>query len=225
MKVNRFFYFLIPNRAISLYHRTMIKRKFDVIMEKNSSAPGSFFEGKNRLNEGACVSNSYIGMASYISGNAHLRNVKIGRFCSIGRNVETGFGVHPTEFVSTHPAFYSTKKQAGFTFSEVDIIEEHKYVDTERKYFVEIGHNVWIGNDVKILDGITIGEGAIVALGSVVTCNIPPYTIVGGIPAKIIRTRMDGETYKKFAEMNIWDQEFSWYKLNIDFFRKKLNSK
>lgn len=180
-------------------------RKFDVIMECGSSAPGTSFEGKNRLNKGANVSYSLIGLGTYISGSSKLRNVHVGRFCSIGRNVETGFGIHPTSFLSTHPAFYSTRKQAGFTFVDTDLFEEHKYVDFENRYYVSIGNDVWIGNDVKILDGVKVGDGAIIALGSVVTKDVLPYSIVGGVPAKTIRMRFDDLTVLKLLDMKWWN--------------------
>lgn len=189
-----------------------------MILESGAIAPGTFFEGKNRLNVNAQVSKSHIGLGTYISGNSKLRNVKIGRFCSIGQNVETGFGIHPTHYLSTHPAFYSTRKQAGFSFVHEQLFEEHKFVDMNKKYYVAIGNDVWIGNDVKIMDGIVIGDGAIIALGSIVTKDVEPYSIVGGIPAKLFRMRFSDDTIKKLLEIQWWNSDLNEIRKNVNWF-------
>jgi len=149
---------------------------------------------------------SFLGFGSYIANNSDIRKTKVGKYCSIGDNVRTGIGLHPSrEFVSTHPAFFSLNKQAGFTFVENQKFEEHKYVDEENKYFVVIGHDVWVGNNVIIMDGITIGNGAIVAAGSVVTKSVEPYCIVGGVPAKLIRKRFTDEQIANLEKIKWWN--------------------
>jgi acetyltransferase-like isoleucine patch superfamily enzyme len=141
--------------------------------------------------------------------------VRIGRFCSIGQNVRNSFALHPArEFVSTHPAFFSPAAQAGFTFSGEASFAEHRYVDTEEKFLVDVGHDVWIGNNVSIFDGVSIGNGAIVGAGAIVTKNILPYTIVGGIPARKIRMRFEPHQTAFLERFRWWDRELQWLRAN-----------
>ena len=70
---------------------------------------------------------------------------------------------------------------------------------------IVIGNDVWIGYEAVILSGVTIGDGAIVAARSVVTRDVPPYTIVGGVPARPIRRRFDQETIDALLELRWWD--------------------
>ena len=96
------------------------------------------------------IKESEIGAYTYIAFNSQIRNVKIGKFCSIGPNFFAGWGIHPTNGLSTSPCFYSTKKQCGYSFSKTDKIEERKSIS--------IGNDVFIGANVIVLDGVTIGD-------------------------------------------------------------------
>lgn len=187
----------------------------DVIISRNC-----FFEGYNSIYANTQFTDSYIGYGSYIANNSIIRKTKIGRFCAIGDNVRTYLGIHPTkDWVSIHPAFFSTMKQAGFTFTNKQLFEEHKYVDKEQKYVVEIGNDVWIGNNVSIMDGVTVGDGAVVAAGAVVTKDVEPYTIVGGIPCKEIRKRFHQDQINKLLEVKWWNWSIDEIKKNINSFQ------
>lgn len=143
------------------------------------------------------LSHVSIGKCTYISRNSDINYTIIGRFCSIGPNFNCGLGIHPTNGISTAPCFYSTKKQNGMTFSSVDKAEELKYV--------HIGNDVFIGANVTILSDLKIGDGAIIAAGAVVTKDVPPYAIVGGVPAKIIKYRFDSDTIRRFLQVKWWN--------------------
>ncbi len=174
-------------------------------------------EGRNVISRNVVLRNCDIGLATYISNNCELFFTKIGRFCSIGQRVKTILGIHPTsKFVRAHPAFFSTKKQAGFTFVEENRFEERKFVDTDLS--IIIGNDVWIGCDVRIFEGVTIGNGAVVGSGTLVVKDVPPYSIVVGVSGKIISHRFDKEIIDKLINIKWWNWEFPKIeKLNIDF--------
>lgn len=153
------------------------------------------------------LNNVTISDFSYVSSNTSINNTVIGKFCSIGSNVLIGLGVHPTsEFVSTHPIFYSIRKQAGITFANKSFFLETKEVI--------IGNDVWIGANAIILDGVIIHDGAIISAGAVVVKDVPPYAIVGGVPAKIIKFRFEEEEINKLALFKWWNKDRDWLKDN-----------
>lgn len=211
---------LLPQELKRIIQIFMSARKYDVTFGKGAATDlRTRFEGKNVVNDYAGVFSSVVGFGTYISGHTRINKAKIGRFCSIGRFVKNNFGVHPSSgFVSTHPSFFSTKKQAGFTFVDKDLFQEHSYVDPDHRYLIEIGNDVWIGNNVAIMDGVRIGDGAIIAMNAVVTKDVEPYTIVGGLPAKTIKKRFDVETIERLMEFRWWDKDFEWLQHNSHLF-------
>jgi acetyltransferase-like isoleucine patch superfamily enzyme len=142
-----------------------------------------------------------VGKGSYIGYNALISDTTIGKFCSIGPNLSCGWGIHPINGISTSPAFFSTKKQAGFTFSKVDKLDERKPIT--------IGNDVFIGWNVTILDGVTIGDGAIIGAGAVVSKDIPPYAVAVGCPIQIIKYRFSKEIIDSLLASKWWDQDDS----------------
>lgn len=181
----------------------MLYRKKHVILHSNSRVcRGSVLEGNNLIGCNSIIS-GHLGRGSYLGENCMIRGY-VGRYCSISNGVRVVIGKHPTErYVSTHPCFYSTRKQAGFTYVEDSLFEEVKYA--KDKYHVVIGNDVWIGENALIYGGVTIGDGAIVAAGAIVNKDVSPYTIVGGIPAKVLRKRFLDEQIKELLEIKWWD--------------------
>ena len=160
------------------------------------------------------VTNSEIGDYTYIAENSILGNTKIGKFCSIGPNLISGWGLHPTNGISTHPMFYSTKKQNGMTLCNSDKFEEVKPI--------EIGNDVFIGMNVTILDGVKIGDGAVIGAGAVVSKDVPPYAIAAGCPIIIKGYRFDDETIQKFLEIEWWNfDEKQLQEVEENFFNVK----
>ncbi|WKA53998.1 CatB-related O-acetyltransferase [Planococcus shixiaomingii] len=171
----------------------------------------TYLEGSNVIHKNVSLSNSKIGFATYVGKDSYLVNTSIGRYCSIAENVKIVFGSHPSKvFISTHPAFFSTKKQAGFTFVKEELFRENKFADEEEIYSVVIGNDVWIGSDVTVLEGVTIGDGAIIATGAVVVKDLEPYTIYGGVPAKKIGERFSSAEQKFLTEFQWWSKSFEW---------------
>ena len=148
------------------------------------------------------INNSQIASYSYIGKNCLIQNTKIGKFCSIANDVFIGLGNHPTDHFSTSPLFYRTNNPLNIKFvdSNSDFQEYHE---------IEVGNDVWIGARAIILDGVTIGHGAIIAANSVVTKDVPPYSIVGGIPSKIIKYRLSDERIERLIQSCWWNWDIS----------------
>lgn len=156
------------------------------------------------------IHKSIIGDHTFLQKGASVHCATIGKFCSIAPGVVVGLGRHPTDHVSSHPAFYSSTQPLAKTFSKSDIFQPFRKT--------KVGHDVWIGQNAMVVDGVTIGTGAVVAAGSVVTGNIEPYAIVGGIPAKTIRKRFKDSQIERLLESKWWHFSEQWLRENYAIF-------
>lgn len=185
------------------------------------------YGGKNYFGENAFISNSQIGFGSYLSDRTKLSNVKIGKYTAIGPDVGLIIGKHPSHgFVSIHPAFYSISGIVQPQYVEEQFFNEHSY--TEEGRTVSIGNDVWIGAGARIMEGIYIADGTIVAAGAIVTKDTEPYSIVAGIPAKIISYRFKRDDIDFLLALKWWERSEDWIRHNakyfcdISIFRQKL---
>lgn len=157
----------------------------------------SLISTKAKINNPSNLICVYVDNYSYVDQNSFISNTSIGKFCSIGPNFFCGWGIHPTNGISTAPMFYSTKKQNGFTLSSTDKIEERKPII--------IGNDVFIGANVTVLDGVKIGDGAIIGAGAVVSKDIPAYSIAVGSPIKVVKKRFSDTQIDALLKIQWWN--------------------
>ena len=134
-----------------------------------------------------------VGNYSYgdlnVMANGNRQHLKIGHFCSIASGVTFVLSAdHPLEKISTFP--FKTMC-LGITDSEA-----------VSKGDIIVGDDVWIGQNAVILSGVTIGQGAVIAAGAVVNKDVPPYAVVGGVPAKLIKYRFDQSIINKMIKID-----------------------
>ncbi len=167
---------------------------------------------KRYLEEGFPIT---IGRHTYGGPKVHWRRgdfshkLDIGSFCSIADDVSIfvgNHGRHDADRLSTFP-MTSIFKYAGKSL-----------VDTTTNLSVFIGSDVWIGRGALIMAGITIGDGAVIAARAVVTKDVEPYTIVGGVPARVLRNRFPPDTVENLKKLKWWLWDDETISKNIDLF-------
>ncbi len=145
------------------------------------------------------VYNSSIGRYSYVGYNCKVINTDVGNFCSISSNVIIGDAEHPLSWASTSSVFQNVPNSGSSTrFAQLEVPQPPR---------THIGHDVWIGQRAIIKAGVNIGNGAVIGSNAVVTRDVSPYSIVGGVPAHIIRQRFDEETVKQLEQSEWWDAD------------------
>lgn len=148
--------------------------------------------------------NSKIGKYTYIGNGCYVTNAIIGNYCSIARFIEIGARAHPQDMLSTHSFQYGKthfKGQPGY---------QNKVVRSTIKGTIPktiVGSDVWIGAKVAIKGGVKIGHGAILGSHSVITKDVPPYAVMVGSPAKVLRYRFSNEIISRLLASNWWNLE------------------
>lgn len=141
---------------------------------------------------------SALGVYTYVQQNSSICNAEVGPFCSIAGDVIIGLGAHPTSMVSTSPVFYD-KDQPLPRFFTKDRVFKDIFPRTV------IGADVWIGQGAMVKAGVRIGVGAVIGSASMVTKDVPPYTIAAGNPCRPIRLRFPEATCQRLLDSRWWD--------------------
>lgn len=145
------------------------------------------------FNRRSYINDSVIGSYSYSGSNTIMNYSSIGKFCSLARNVDIGGFDHDYRKVTTMPIFRFRQLCDGGN------------PEAGERELCRVGNDVWIAAGTQILHKASIGDGAVVGGGAVVTKDVPPYAIVTGIPAKIIKFRFDEKTIADLMDIKWWD--------------------
>lgn len=159
------------------------------------------------------IKGSKVGAYSYISANTDVENAEIGKFCSISDHCRIGMGSHNTNQISTSPIFTEAYNATKYQWLKKDV----NAAPLKRAI---VGNDVLIGSHALVLGGVTIGDGAVVASGAVVTKDVPPYAIVGGVPAKLIKYRFNPDLINKLLELQWWEWSEEKLGKNLKLFQK-----
>lgn len=129
--------------------------------------------------------------------------ISVGRYTSIAAGLKVMGESHPVEWLSTSPVFYNKRLMMSTFESDNEITSNYQHYGY-RPDPISIGNDVWIGENVSLAHGVALGDGVVVASSSVVTKDVAPYTIVGGVPAKPIRSRFDPQTVGDLMRVRWW---------------------
>lgn len=155
----------------------------------------SRIEDHVEINRYCTLDKSEMGFGSYINQNTVIKNAIVRKFCCISWNVCLYGGSSHNSLTPSMYTSYHWKKVFGSTY-ECSNNEKSKTI---------IGNDVWIGNGAIVINGVSVGDGAIIGAGAVVTKDVPPYSVVVGVPAKVIKKRFSDNVIAKLLQIKWWD--------------------
>lgn len=198
---------------LSIYYKVLKKLRGRAIIDSRLHETAVVYAGSE-------IVSSTIGRYSYVGYDCKLDHCEMGSFCSLSDHIFIGGAEHPTDWVSTSPVFQAVRNSGSSRR-----FAHHQVPETA---VTHIGHDVWIGHGATVKAGVTIGHGSVVGSGAVVTHDVPPYAIVAGVPARIIRYRFDEEQRSRLLASRWWElsesrlSQLGQYVKEVDLFLDKL---
>lgn len=162
-----------------------------------------------KINSGTQLMSVCFGDYSYCGYDCSIIDAEIGKFCCLSDSVIIGGAMHPMHFVSMSSVFLSHNDSSVKKLGDLNFLPKIKTI---------IGHDVWIGNRAIIKAGVILGTGSVIGTGSVVTKDVPPYAVVAGNPAKIIKYRFNVELREELLQSNWWNIDEDRLKILSEYF-------
>ncbi len=181
------------------------------IAKSASVKPNTIIEDPIHVGAGCAVMADRIGRYCFINNNTCIFDeVRIGRFVTFARGCQIGGTEHPIHYLST--SFFRISRKwfpDDHAAQSADLVPLMRVPTRNRGANIEIENDVWFGASCVVLKGVTIGSGAVIGAGAVVTKDVPPYAIVAGNPAKVIKYRFDEETVARLLAAKWWDRDMA----------------
>ncbi|HDI3293785.1 TPA: CatB-related O-acetyltransferase [Vibrio cholerae] len=178
----------------------MLKYILSKVLKKSQlpSVVDSKIHNSSKVEAGSSVSCSTMGRNSFCGYDCDIFHTDIGSFTSIASGVILGGARHPIEWLGMSPVFYKGRDSIKTKFVEFELPPPKR---------VTIGNDVWIGRNAIVLPGVSVCDGAVVGAGAVVTKDVPPYAVVAGNPARVIKYRFDEFLIAELMDIKWWEME------------------
>ena len=183
------------------------------IVHEDATVVDSTLGRYSEVGKGSRFSDVELGDYSYCDRLCDLANVTVGKFANIASFVRIGATDHPLDRAALHHFMYRTAKYWD------DAYDDAEWFAKRRSRRATIGHDTWIGHGAQIKPEVSVGNGAVIASGAIVTKDVPPYAIVAGVPARIIRFRQPPEIAERLERLAWWDWDHQTLRDRLDDFR------
>ena len=186
----------------------------DPVIDSTAEVKNSVLGKWTAVGARTLVTETSVGDYSYVMNDCDLIYTEIGKFCSIASQTRINPGNHPLWRATLHHFTYRSRSY------RLGAEDENDFFNWRRSHKVIIEHDVWIGHGAILLPGVRIGIGAAIGAGAVVTKNVPPFTIVTGVPAKVLRRRLTLEVEAALMRVRWWEWPHEKISETLEDFRK-----
>jgi phosphonate metabolism protein (transferase hexapeptide repeat family) len=169
------------------------------LIDPTAHIENSHFGRYTEVAERCVLQETHLDDYSYLMQDCITWSARIGKFANIAAQVRINATNHPIERATLHHFTYRSNDYWP------DERRDESFFDWRREHSVTVGHDVWIGHGATILPGVQIGNGSVIGSGAVVTRDVEAYTIVGGVPARLIRRRFSQEIGERMDRLAWWD--------------------